>query len=700
MSRNGWIALITGLVVACLCLVVASGAFIVGMVFFRGDGSVSLPTLIPRRTVVSTNTPRPVQRTPLPTSSSSTTTTNTVTDVVTGNTLEQALSVALPPEDLKSLAIRFKGVAPEQTVVTCTTEAKGYDVGATRSFILSDQDNNSEFTVTAKLAYKTQYVYMWVETSPEELNLDQNALREAGDDFTDKILPTDRSFFGDEARPGVDCDPHLYILHAKGVGSSVGGYFSSPDEFPKAVRPDSNVAEMFVVNAEEGYNGSDPGSRDYMTTLAHELQHMISFNEVHAPSLWLEEGAAQLAERLNGYADTVTTVYSFANEPGTQLNTWAESSAGENSAHYGGGYLFWSYLYDRYGADLAEQLARSKERSPAAFLQVMADAGITDPDTGKPYTFEDLFADWVIANYMGQTKLNPDDTSNRYNYTQTDVPPMTDYANLTSSDYPYDVHDQVNQFGTQYIKIRGNNAPVTVNFIGSTTVPLIPSEGDDGMFWWSNRADASDPRLTREVDLSSVKSATLQFRAWYRIEQDFDYGYVSVSEDNGSTWKILKTNSCETSNPNGSNLGCGYTGSSGNGDNPQWVNEQADLTPWAGKKVLLRFEVVTDAGVNREGLAIDNIAIPEIGFKDDASADMGWQSEGWVRAENVLPQYWKVQFILTHQDGTKTLERMALTNNEGTVTLNFDSDVTNAVLAVSATTPVITEPGSYELHIK
>ncbi|HEY3340714.1 MAG TPA: hypothetical protein VGK81_01800 [Anaerolineae bacterium] len=696
MSRNGWIALITGLVVACICLVVTAGAFLVGSVFVRNGSSLSIPTPEVLVTSNPTNTPRPVQRTPLPTSSSSTTDTN----VVVGNTLEQALSVTLPREDLESLAVRFKGVSPQQTVVTCTSEAKGYDVGATRSFILSDQDTNTEFTVTARLAYKTQYAYMWVETSPTKLNLDQNALQQAGDDFTNKILPTDRTFFGDEARPGVDCDPHLYILHATGVGSSVGGYFSSPDEFPKAVRPDSNVAEMFVVNAEQGYNGADPGSRDYMTTLAHELQHMISFNQVHAPALWLEEGAAQLAERLNGYADTVTTVFSYANAPDTQLNTWAESSAGENSAHYGGGYLFWSYLYDRYGADMAKQLARSKERSPDAFLKIMAAAGITNPDTGKGYTFEDLFADWVIANYMGQTKLSTNESGNRYNYAQTDVPPMKDYANLATSDYPYDVQDQVNQFGTHYIRLHGGNSPVTVNFIGSTTVPLIPTTDANGKFWWSNRADSSDSRLTREVDLTKVKSATLQYRAWYRVEQDFDYGYVSVSEDGGSTWKILRTSTCVTSSPNGSNLGCGYTGSSGNGNTPQWVDEQADLTPWAGKKVLLRFEVVTDAGVNREGLAIDDITIPEISFKDDGSTDTGWQSEGWVRADNVLPQFWKVQFILTHQDGSKSLERMALTNNAGSVTLKFGSDVTDAVLAVSATTPIITEPGSYELHIK
>jgi hypothetical protein len=699
MSRKGWIALISGLVIACLCLSVCSGAFLVGMVIARNTVGISQPiedgfTPEPRKSPVPTSTPRPVQRTPLPTQPVSGT-------AVLSGTLEQALSAVLPKEDLNDLAVRFKGVSPAQTVITCTTQARGYEVGATRSFVLSNQDDNRQFTVTAQLKYKTTYTYMWVEQAPDRINLNQNNLVRAADQFTDKILAMNRDFFGSETNPGVDCDPHLYILHASGVGSTVGGYFSSPDKFPRAVRPDSNEAEMFVVNAEPGYNGSDPGSAGYMSTLAHELQHMISSNQVHAPSLWLEEGAAQLAERLNGYGDEVGTVYAFASAPDTQLNTWSESSAGENSAHYGGGYLFWSYLYDRFGPDIVKSMVRSKERSVPALMQALAAAGVINTDTQQPFVFEELFADFVVANYMGRQKMEGDE-GNRYNYTETSVPPMARFATLRNADYPYSAHDQVNQFGTHYIELNGSR-PVTLSFTGSTVVPLLPTDDAQGAFWWSNRADASDPRLTREVDLTRVQSATLNFRAWYRIEKDYDYGYVSVSSDNGATWQILNTTTCSTENPNGSNLGCAYTGSSGSEATPRWVDESLDLSAYAGKKIQLRFEVVTDAGVNREGLALDNIEIPQIGFKDDGNGS-GWKSEGWVRAENALPQTWKVQLIVTHQDGSVSLERMTLTDSAGSLGVNFGSGdgqkVRRAVLAISATTPIITEPGAYQLMIQ
>ncbi len=707
MSRNSWLALLAGLIIACLCLSLCGGVFIVGTFIARSQPSapaIDIPTPFMRQTTAPTTTPRPVQREPLPTrqppsQSSAQPTTSTVTTTLS---IDPALTEALPRENLADLAIRFKGVLPSQAVVTCTQQSKGYEVGATRQFILSNQDANSEFTITAVLKYKTTYAYMWVETAPDRLSINATNLRRAADQFTNKILPTNRAFFGDEGI-GVDCDPHLYILHAAGVGSTVGGYFSSPDSYTRAVRPDSNEAKMFVVNAEPGYNGSDPGSASYMSTLAHEYQHMISFSQVHASALWLEEGAAQLAERLNGYADEVGTVYSFASAPDTQLNTWSEGSAGENTAHYGGGYLFWSYLYDRFGPDVTKKLAHTEERSIPAIMATLASTGITNPDTGKAYTFEDLFADWVIANYMGTQKMNKADKSNRYNYTQTSVPPMSTYANLTAADYPYDVTDQVNQYGTHYIELKGNS-PVTIQFTGSLSVPILPMGDTTNQFWWSNRADASDTRMTREVDLTKVTKASLKFRAWYRIEKDYDYGYVSASTDNGATWQILNTTTCTTTNPNGSNLGCGFTGSSGTGGTPQWVDESADLSRYAGKKILLRFEVVTDAGVNREGLAVDNIQIPEIGYQADGTSDSGWKREGFVRTDNILPQYWKIQMIVMKKDSTISLQRIPLTDNVGAATLDFGAagagSVNKAVLVISATTPVVTEPGSFELSVR
>ncbi len=48
---------------------------------------------------------------------------------------------------------------------------------------------------------------------------------------------------------------------------------------------------------------------------------------------------------------------------------------------------------------------------------------------------------------------------------------------------------------------------------------------------------------------------------------------------------------------------------SGGGKTPEWVEEQVDLTPFAGKEVQVRFEYVTDDAVNGPGMLLDNFAV-------------------------------------------------------------------------------------------
>lgn len=693
-NRNAWLAVIAGLVLICACFGMV-GAGLTWLIFRAVTSEAARASLSDDGASLEANqgglgalatktTSPPIVRATLP--------------APTGQVTDQIAYIAntiLPREDLAELAIRFKGVSPQEAEISCPALAPEYEIGATRSFTLTNSDTDEQFQIQARLEHKTDHVYMWVQSAPTRVRLNAARLRRAAEIFDREIYPRTRDFFGEEASPGVDCDPRVHIVHAVNLGRSVGGYFSSPDGYSRAVRSDSNEAQMFVMHAARGYNGSDPGSVAYLSTLAHEFQHMISFNQTHASELWLEEGAAQFAERLNGFADLVTTVYDFAAAPETQLNAWDESSAGGNGAHYGAAYLFWSYIYDRFGEAITRQFARSPERDTQALLNVLAANGVVNPDTNAPFTFEALFADFVIANYMDREPIEPG--TNRYNYTSIRVPPMTARANLSARSYPYTAREGIPQMGTHYYELSGNR-PVTAHFTGSTVVNLLPTDDADGAFWWSNRADVSNPRLTREVDLTQVTSATLIYRAWYRLEKNYDYAYVTVSEDGGATWQVLEPPSCTTDNPQNANLGCGYNGPS-SGDPPRWIEERVSLNDYVGKKILLRFEMVTDAGVNREGLAIDNIAIPEIGFRDNASADSGWQAEGWVRVTNQLPQRWQVQVIITDRDGKRSLLRMPLTNNAGALTIDFGGRVRSAVLAISPTTHVTTEPGTYELRI-
>jgi hypothetical protein len=62
-----------------------------------------------------------------------------------------------------------------------------------------------------------------------------------------------------------------------------------------------------------------------------------------------------------------------------------------------------------------------------------------------------------------------------------------------------------------------------------------------------------------------LSEATLQFWTWHDIEADWDYGYVTVSADDGATWQILRGPSTVDTNPHGNSHGWGYTGLSTDG---------------------------------------------------------------------------------------------------------------------------------------
>src|SRR5439155_25366635 len=97
--------------------------------------------------------------------------------------------------------------------------------------------------------------------------------------------------------------------------------------------------------------------------------------------------------------------------------------------------------------------------------------------------------------------------------------------------------------------------------------------------------------------------------------------------------------------PLGQAYGPGYTGRSGDGDTPAWIDEQVDLSPFAGRDVLLRFEYITDEAASGPGFALDDLSVPEIGFVDDAEADYGWPASGFTRVTGPIAQRYLIQLV-------------------------------------------------------
>ena len=173
-----------------------------------------------------------------------------------------------------------------------------------------------------------------------------------------------------------------------------------------------------------------------------------------------------------------------------------------------------------------------------------------------------------------------------------------------------------------------------------------------------------------------------------------------ASTDGGDTWRILPGRHTTEENPLDLAYGPAFTGKSGGNDGPSWVDEEVDLTPFAGEKMLLRFEYITDEGVNLDGFAIDDISIPELGFFDGAESDGPWLAEGFRRLTSPLTQRFVVQVIEIGQ--TTSVTTMPLDElNAGQVRLSgFGSTLDKAVVVVAAATDDTRQPATYRYSLR
>jgi hypothetical protein len=338
------------------------------------------------------------------------------------------------------------------------------------------------------------------------------------------------------------------------------------------------------------------------------------------------------------------------------------------------------YVAEHYGGFSAiGKVVAEPGRSIAAFAEFFQ-------SLSPPTSFEQVFSDWVAANELDDSSLD----SGHYGYNSLALHPQLRPGPTIGQT----IHGLATQFGATYYRISAPSA-ATLTFSGATTVATIGAQPRGARYeWWSNRGDSIDTRLTRSVDLRSVKLAALHFWIWYDIEEGYDYGYVEVSTDDGKTWTTLAAPDTTTANPNGQNYGNGYTGTSG-GSTPTWVQETVDLSPYAGREVRIRFEYVTDDSYNADGFALDGIEIPEIGWHDAADSEAGWIPEGFTRIDNRQTENYLVEVLdPTASPVARRLPVDAM--GRTTVALSADRPI---VLAVAGLATRTTHQASFELGL-
>lgn len=591
---------------------------------------------------------------------------------------EQAIrQTDLPWRDMEDLAARVKGVPREAAAFLAPPAAPERQEGDRAVFWVADDVNNRYFSVDAVLRVVMPHVYMY---AAEDARVDTEKLRECARIFEEKTYAGDRRYFGDEPPTGLDGDPHVTILHASIPG--VAGYFSSVDSYPRSVQPYSNERKMLYINVD----AVEPGSAEYFGVLAHEFEHMIHWNTNRAEQTWIKEGAAEVATEAVGLA-SVGAVDAFEAKPDTQLNAWADSH-GDVVPHYGAAYLFLSYFLERFGGhEAAADLLKGDTRGAETFDSFLS-------ARGQGLTLEEVFKDWVVANYLDESGAR--DPRYRYDGLAVRVSP-TDRVTSTTGWRDRTVH----QFAADYLEVDGRWSSARIRFEGAPEARVVAVPAHSGSaFWWSNRGDLVDTKLTRIFDLRGLSQATLKFWAWYDLEDDYDYVYVMVSRDGGLTWSTLGTADTTASNPNGNNLGLGFTGKSG-GEVAKWVQQTVDLSPYAGDVILVRFEQVTDDAYNAPGFALDDVEVPELGYRSDVEGDGGgWFADGFLRTDGRLDQRFALQLIRFGREITVEEIPLSPSGSADVELQNPDGRLEKAVLVVSGLTRYTTEPASYRYAVE
>jgi hypothetical protein len=492
-----------------------------------------------------------------------------------------------------------------------------------------------------------------------------------GNEFDNTIYPIMTTTFGTPIpRPAGEDKIYILIMNMRDdayydstINWYVAGYFSWGEDSAC----DKN---MIHIDSFDWANRIGPGTaRPYLYegTFAHEFEHLIHNDIDPGEESWVDEGCADFAIYMCGYGHDAGHIANYlVYHPYTSLTFW-----GGGLESYGASYLFTLYLYEHFdGIPFIVDLVHNPLHSIEGVVDTLLDHGYT-------ISFEQLFHNWAVANYIDDTSIG----NGEYGYFTLDIPSLDtwgysiEYAlhnywqgqefNLGTymkSSWWYGVGPQ--PYTAQYWDFAFTPSWQEVTFqYGGDPISGVPAHG--GSYHWYGGMGNWVWRKLGQSFLIPAGGATLKFWTSYDIELDWDYAYVEVHDLTADTWTTLPgvktTNTLphEQDNPNvpagrepkdyfHAGTWKGLTGNSGG-----YYQETMDLTPFANDNIELNFVYWTDGASNGMGIFMDDIEIPELGFSDNVEADVnGWTNEGWIRTTGLETNHWQGTVVDLKLPGT------------------------------------------------
>lgn len=264
------------------------------------------------------------------------------------------------------------------------------------SFWAYDLTRNAYYTVNATEVAEGSYCHIYLEQGQ---TVSEAAIEAIKNEFDTVIHPKVVEGFGSEPNPGIDNDPKMFILLLKvrdGFNtvtstSYVAGYFDPTNEYAVS---NSNQKEIIYMNINPDISSIDPSGTDFFSTIAHEFQHLIHWEQKkHQRSVsddaWLDEAMSTVARTYCGYGPDYELLYVYELAPTDSLTVW-----GNVLQDYGVVYMWAQYFKDRVGSDMFRRMLQNSQAGIASVNSALAAAGFAK-------TFTDTFRDWAVAMYYG-----------------------------------------------------------------------------------------------------------------------------------------------------------------------------------------------------------------------------------------------------------------------------------------------------------
>ena len=437
-------------------------------------------------------------------------------------TLAAIEKLHIPPFDYFEMVRRFSRPDASHEPPASPPE---YEIGDRRDLHLAFDNDWTDTRTEMDLRGQSPRVLIWADSTLDYPVWRANALAKRLE--TEMLNPIQKLFNFTEP-PGVDGDPRLIIAMINAPEADRWGYFDSTKTRPRSIDPKSDELEMVVVNL-DGDEEIDFFDEILLGTVAHEYLHALQLHSDPGEEWWLDEALASYADYYTTEKYFSRSSWHFESEeflaaPNTGLTQWY--SVEDTGPKYGAGYLFALYLVERFGEDILSRLLHEKANGWRAIQKTLRD--YTD------ISADEIFADWVLANYFLDSRRG-------YGYRALagELDPPQPIAEINS--FPATHEGALPQYSTDYIAVAvGGADKLQLRLRQAKDARLIDAAVADGdIFAYAATSEESNSWLTRAINLDTFRQVWLEFRIWYDLDDELEYAFVSISDDDGRTWNTL-----------------------------------------------------------------------------------------------------------------------------------------------------------------